>query len=253
MPFVVKYGGNAMTEPAIRRAVAGVIREWAQAGEEPVVVHGGGPFIKAELDRRGVSSSFVRGLRVTTEAVLEAAEAALTLLGKDLAQEIGDAVALTGRDSATLLATVKDPELGRVGSMVGVNEHLLRTLLSARFTPVIACLAVDGDGHALNVNADEVAGYVAGALTSPVLFMTDVPGVLDNPANPASLLATLDDTEVRQRISDGRIAGGMIPKVEAALAALDAGASWARITDGRDVEAIRASRTGGAGTLIKRA
>ncbi len=247
--IVIKYGGSAMTDPALRRAVAseiGALRE-----RRPVVVHGGGPFIQEALSRAGLESRFVRGLRVTTAESLEVVEAVLTRLSKRLAQEIGGAVGLSGRDAQLLVGKVFIPELGRVGEITRVNAGLLGRLLAAELIPVVACLAATEAGDdVLNVNADSVAGAVAGTLRAPVVFLSDVPGVLDDPADAGSLLPTLDAAEIAARIADGRIAGGMIPKVEAALAALRRGASFAVIADGRNPAALRAAIAGEAGTRV---
>ena len=255
MSLVVKYGGSAMTEPNVRREVASALRALAQKGEEPVVVHGGGPFIAQALERAGLTSLFVRGLRVTTAESLPVVEAALTGLGKVLAQEIGEhtsfAVGLTGRDSSLLVARPLDPALGFVGEIVRVNRTFLEALLSVNVTPVIACLAeAENREGVLNVNADSVAGAVAGALEAPVVFLTDVPGVLDDPLNPASLLSELSAADIEERIRDGRIAGGMIPKVEAALEALSRGAAFAVIADGRGGDGLERALSGDAGTRV---
>ena len=255
MSLVVKYGGSAMTEPDVRQEVALTLRTLAEKGEEPVVVHGGGPFIAQALERAGLTSSFVRGLRVTTAESLPVVEAALTSLGKVLAQEIGKAVGLTGRDSSLLVARPLDPALGFVGEMVSVNRTFLEALLSVSITPVIACLAETEGGEGgvksvLNVNADSVAGAVAGALEAPVVFLTDVPGVLDNREDPASLLPELSAADIEERIRDGHIAGGMIPKVEAALEALTRGAAFAVIADGRGGDGLERALLGNAGTRI---
>ena len=233
-PFVLKYGGNAMVDADVRQAVAAGLRELARGGRPPVVVHGGGPFIAAALERAGVASRFVRGLRVTSDAAMPIVERTLTSLGKELAALIGSGVGLTGRDAGLLRAAAADPELGRVGRAVRVEPRVIHALLRAGLVPVIGCVALDDDGDALNVNADDVAGAVAGTLGVPALFMTNVAGVLDDPGDPDSLLPSIRRAEVLARIEDGRIAGGMIPKLEAALAALDAGAPHARIVDGRD-------------------
>ena len=255
MPLVVKYGGSAMTDRSARQGTARALRGLARRGAAPVVVHGGGPFIAQALERAGLTSSFVRGLRVTTAESLPVVEATLTGLCKVLAGEIGGresfAVGLTGRDSSLLVARPLDSALGFVGEVVGVNREFLGALLSVNITPVIACLAEDeSGGGVLNVNADSVAGAVAGALGAPVVFLTDVPGVLNDPKNPDSLLPEFSAAEIGERIQDGRIAGGMIPKVEAALAALSRGVPFAVIADGRRAETLERVLSGGAGTRI---
>lgn len=244
--MVVKYGGNAMTDAATRRVVAAAIRDMAAAGGRPVVVHGGGPFIQAALDAAGLEHRFVRGLRVTSEASMVVVESVLTTLGKRLAQEIGPAVGLSGRDAGLLSATQADPELGRVGHMRAVETEVLTALRSTGLVPVVGCVAVDEHGEALNVNADEVAGAVAAALGEGVCFLTNVPGVLDDPSRPESLIGVLTHEEAVARIKDGRIAGGMIPKVESALDAIGRGAPFAVIADGRDPAGVRAALTSGA-------
>ena len=249
--IVIKYGGNAMTNLATRRKVARTLHELALAGEKPVVIHGGGPTIREALARLGIESRFVRGQRVTTSESLPVIEGALTTLGKILAQEVGRAVGLTGRDAHLLVAEPLDEALGLVGKVVRVNTNLITALLDAQLTPVIACLAENerSDGI-LNVNADGVAGTVAGALSAGVVFLTDVRGVLDDARNPDSLLTNLSAAEVAARIHDGRILGGMIPKVEAALEALQLGAPFAVIADGRNAETLPQTLRGTGGTRI---
>ncbi len=246
--MIIKYGGNAMTDAATRQRAAAALYDATRGGEPPVVVHGGGPFIQAALDAAGLEHRFERGLRVTTPESLEVIERVLTLLGKRLAQEIGPAVGLTGRD-ADLLHATRRAELGQVGRMQRVNPRAIAALRAAGIVPVVACLALGEDGSLLNVNADEVAGAVAGALGQGVVFLTNVPGVLDDPADPASLLQHLPASEALARIADGRIGGGMIPKVEAALAALEMGAPFAVVADGRDPDGVTAA-LGGGGTRV---
>lgn len=246
--IVIKYGGNAMTDEVTRRSVAKALRSASASGVPPVVVHGGGPFIQAALDAAGLEHRFERGLRVTTPESLVIIEQVLTLLGKQLAHEIGSAVGLTGRD-ASVLRAIQRPELGRVGKMREVDPTAIQALRQAGLVPVIACLAVGDDHGLLNVNADEVAGAVAGALGEGVLFLTNVPGVLDEPEDEASVLPNLTRAEVYQRIESGTIAGGMIPKVEAALTALDQGAPFAVIADGRTASGVGTALAGG-GTRV---
>lgn len=246
--MVIKYGGNAMTDERTRQRAAAALYDATVDGVPPVVVHGGGPFIQAALDAAGLEHRFERGLRVTTPESLEIIESVLTLLGKKLAQEIGPAVGLTGRDAA-LLHAAQRPELGRVGRMSRVEPRIIWALRGAGLVPVVACLALDVDGGLLNVNADEVAGAVAGSLGEGVVFLTNVPGVLDDPADATSLLPELTRSQARARMLDGRIAGGMIPKVEAALAALDQGAPFAVVADGRDPAGVTSALAGG-GTRV---
>lgn len=247
--MIVKYGGNAMKSLDLRRAVA---RELAALrGELPVVVvHGGGPVIERELAARGLESEFVGGLRVTTPQAMDVVEMALCQLGKQLAQDLGDAVGLTGRDCALLRAEVLDPRLGRVGRVTGVNAELLRTLLGAGLTPVVGCVAVGEDGEALNVNADTAAGAVAGALEEGIVFLTDVDGVYRAYPDPETRAAQLTRAEVEEGIAAGWIAGGMIPKVRAALDALDRGAPFATIASGMTAGVLAQAARGEAGTRI---
>jgi acetylglutamate kinase len=253
MSIVIKYGGNAMTDATVRSAVAWEISRLAQDGLEPVVVHGGGPQIKAALDAAGVAHEFVRGLRVTTAESLPIIEQTLTLLGKALAQEIGNAIGLTGRDAEIIKAEKFDENLGFVGRMKSVNAEVLRKLLRVQLTPVIACLAENKSGQGvLNVNADEVAGAVAGALGAPVVFLTNVVGVLRDPRDASSVIGELTAEDAQAQIEAGSISGGMIPKVEAALEALAQGASYAVIADGADVSQLRAAIEGKAGTRVVR-
>lgn len=247
--MIVKYGGNAMKSPELRRAVAGEIA--ALRAEVPVVVvHGGGPVIERELATRGVPSEFAQGLRVTSPEAMDVVEMALTTLGKGLAQDIGWALGLTGRDCGLLRAEVLDAQLGRVGRVTGVGADVLRTLLGAGLTPVIGSVAVAPDGGALNVNADTAAGAVAGALGQGVIFLTDVDGVYRQFPDPASRASQLTRAEVEGGIAQGWIGGGMIPKVRAALDALGRGAPFAVIASGMEAGVLARAARGEAGTRV---
>ncbi len=240
-----------MTDSRLRRALAAEIRTLALDGQQPIVVHGGGPFIEEALKIAKLESRFVRGLRVTTPESLDVIEQVLTRLAKVLAQEIGGAIGLSGRDSSLLVAEVLDPQLGRVGRMKRVNAPLIKNLLALGLTPVIACLAETPEGDdILNVNADGVAGAVAGALGAPAVFLSDVPGVLSDASDATSLLKTLTEREIHDLIESGGITRGMIPKVEAALEALKKGASFAVIADGRKPELLKEVLAGRAGTRV---
>ena len=253
--MIVKYGGNAMKSPELRQAVAreiGLLRRSMPV----VVVHGGGPAIERELQARGLSSQFLDGLRVTTPEIMHVVEAALYQLNKELSQEIGNAVGLMGRDSGLLLGDPLDPaRYGRVGRVTHINTALLHTLLAAGITPVVGCVAVTrsselGGGAALNVNADTAAGAVAGAMRQGVLFLTDVNGVYRAYPDPGTLAPQLTRAEVQGGIEAGWIAGGMLPKVGAALSALDAGAPFAVIASGMDTGIVEAAAHGQAGTRL---
>jgi len=252
-PLVIKYGGSVMTDAAARTAMASKIDTLSDYA--PIVVHGGGPFIKQALADAAVESRFVRGLRVTDDISLPIIEKTLTYLNKQLAQAFRAAVGLTGRDAQVMRATPL-AELGLVGDVTEVNTALLQLLLEHHLTPVIACLAAPEtplsahDKGIYNVNADSAAGAVAGALAAPVVFLSDVAGVLEDPNDADSLIRRLNSAAIRERIADGRIAGGMIPKVEAALHALAKGAAFAVIADGRDAEHLEDALNSRSGTTI---
>ncbi|WP_018111022.1 acetylglutamate kinase [Thermus igniterrae] len=226
-PLLVKAGGSL-------RGAEELLDELAAYPGPLVVVHGGGPEIGALLARLGFESRFVGGLRVTPPEQLEAVEMALYLTGKRLAEGLSrrgrKALALSGRDALCLLGRPL-PELGRVGEVVGVDAALLRDLLEKGYTPLLAPIALDQEGP-LNVNADTAAGAVAGALGWPAVFLTDVEGVYRDPQDPTTRLAHLTPAMVEALRAEGVLQGGMIPKVAAALAALEHGAPWAAIARG---------------------
>jgi acetylglutamate kinase len=246
---VVKYGGNAMKNLELRRAIAQEIANLRQT-REVVVVHGGGPVIERDLSRLNIESNFLRGLRVTTPDALEVIEKAITALSKELAQDITHAIGLTGRDMELLKASVLEPELGRVGKVHSVNTELIKTLLNQGITPVIGCIATDEHGQPLNINADWAAGAVAGKLNSEIIFLTDVAGVMQNPQDPSSLQAVLLEQQTKTWIEQGIISGGMIPKVEAALNALNMGAPKATIASGMKAGVLELALAGKAGTTF---
>ncbi|GAA6736068.1 acetylglutamate kinase [Thermus oshimai] len=226
-PLLVKVGGSLKGAEAL-------LEELACYPGPLVLVHGGGPRIGAFLERLGFPTRFEGGLRVTPPEQMEAVEMVLTLVGKELAQGLSQrgrpALALSGRD-ALLLRGRALPHLGRVGEVVGVEVRPLLALLEAGYTPLLAPIALDEAGP-LNVNADTAAGAVAGALGWPVVFLTDVEGVYRDPKDPASRLPHLTRAEALALKAEGVLQGGMIPKVEAALKALEAGAPWAAIARG---------------------
>jgi acetylglutamate kinase len=201
----------------------------------------------------GFETRFSNGLRVTPPEQMEVVEMVLTTLGKELAYRLSSrgrvVVALSGRDAGLLEATPLPGELGRVGEIRRVNKALLQRLLEIGLTPLIAPIGMDVEGP-LNVNADTAAGAVAGALGLPTVFLTDVVGVLRDPKDPSTRLARLSARETRALIEAGVISGGMIPKVEAALNALERGAPWAAVArGGRGI--LAEALSGAAGTRLE--
>lgn len=226
-PLLVKVGGSL-------RGAGALLEELSAYPGPLVLVHGGGPEIGEWLKRLGYESRFVGGLRVTPPEQVEVVEMALCLTGKRLASGLSQrgrkALALSGRDALCLKGRAL-PGLGRVGEVVGVEAGLLRDLLEKGYTPLLAPIALDEEGP-LNVNADTAASAVAGALGWPVVFLTDVEGVYRDPQDPTTRLAHLTPAMVEALRAEGVLQGGMIPKVAAALAALEHGAPWAAIARG---------------------
>jgi acetylglutamate kinase len=249
--IVVKIGGNALgPEDTTFQDLVALQRQ----GVAPIVVHGGGPAITRWLQRVGVETRFARGLRVTDESTLEVVTAVLCgLVNKAIVAAIqragGRAVGLSGADGPTILARVRDAELGRVGEVSHVDSSLLRTLVDVGMIPVIAPVSLeeDAEGGLLNINADSVAGALASALGAErVVFLTDVPGVLDE---RKAVLPMLAEAQARELIVGEVITGGMVPKVEACLAALEH-AGVAQIVDGRRPGALREAIADRTGTRI---
>jgi acetylglutamate kinase len=240
-----------------------------QVGINPIVVHGGGPQIGDMLNRLKIKSSFIDGLRVTDQATVEIVEMVLAgSINKQIVTAInaagGVAVGLTGKDGGLIEAekltrTKRDPDsniesvldLGFVGEPTRINPHVLETLRATEVIPVIAPIGLGRDGTTYNINADTVAGAVAAAVGARrLLMLTDVKGVLDR---SGKLIAEMSATEARARIADGTISGGMIPKVETCLEAVDKGVEAAVILDGRVPHAILLEifTEHGVGTLIR--
>lgn len=234
---VVKFGGNAMGDDSAMAEFARDIVLMRQVGVNPVVVHGGGPMINEMLDKLGIKSHFVRGKRVTDKATVQVVEMILSgLVNKRIVQAImdagGRAVGISGKDDDLMVCEADDPELGYVGRPIEMNVQVLRDLYKAGIIPVVAPVATGmADNETFNVNGDTAAGAIAGALQADrLLLLTDVAGV-KNAAGEVMTQITPD--EARQMIADGVIAGGMIPKTETALMALDEGVRAVTILDGR--------------------
>lgn len=266
---VVKYGGHAMGDDALAAKFGRDIALLKQVGVNPVVVHGGGPQINAMLERLAIKSTFVDGLRVTDASMVEVVEMVLAgTVNKRVAGLINQAGALAvgicGKDGGMIRArkltrTIKDPgshieralDLGFVGEPVHVDVRVIHALTGAGLIPVIAPVGVDEDGQTYNINADDVAGAVAGALGAQrLLMLTDVAGVLDR---DKQLVAEMTVAEAEAAIASGMISGGMIPKVENCVKAVRGGVKGAVILDGRMEHAclLELFKEGGLGTLIR--
>ncbi|MES2055562.1 MAG: acetylglutamate kinase [Pseudomonadota bacterium] len=268
--FVVKYGGHAMGDPELARDFAEDVVLMKAVGINPVVVHGGGPQIGAMLKKLGVESSFVDGLRVTDAQTAQVAEMVLSgAINKELVAWIGQAggraVGISGKDASFVRAkkverTRRDPDsnieravdLGFVGEPVSVDRSIIDTLSAAGVIPVVAPIAIGDDGHTYNINADTMAGAIAAAMGASRLFLlTDVAGVLDK---QGELLTDLDPERIAQLRADGTISGGMIPKLETCVTAVEGGVDAAVILDGRVPHAmlLEIFTRQGAGTLVHR-
>ncbi len=263
--FVVKYGGHAMVDPALRDSFARDITLMKYVGLNPVVVHGGGPQIDELLVRMGSRSERVEGLRITDDNTMEVVE---MVLGGSVNQQIvslickngGRAVGLTGKDDGFLRAakvermktrTGVEVDPGRVGEVREVRVDVIRRLVEGGFIPVISPVAVDDEGGALNVNADTVAGAVAGALKAEKLvLMTDIEGIR---GPSGEIESSLTATTIESYIADGVIEGGMIPKVRCGLDALGDGVAKVHVIDGRRRHAclLEIFTDHGIGTEIK--
>ena len=239
---VIKYGGHAMENPQLSAAFVNDLSQLRAQGMRFVIVHGGGPQISTLLHRLNIESHFMNGLRITDSDTMEAVE--MVLCGQVNKAVVGElehqgmpAAGISGRDGGLLQAHIKDPALGLVGSVDKVNPALPRSLLEAGFVPVVAPVASGPDGQALNINADTAAGALAGALEAEYfILISDVPGVLDSEKR---LITSLSRAEIQKLRDIGVITGGMIPKVEACLYALDAGCHHALILDGRAPSSLR--------------
>ena len=267
---VVKYGGHAMGDEAVARSFANDMVLLEQSGVNPVVVHGGGPQIGAMLAKLGIKSQFSNGLRITDKATVEIVEMVLAgSINKQIVGFInaagGRAIGLCGKDGNMVTATkltrsghVTDSkieeqvDLGFVGEPSKVDTTVLDQVLGRELIPVLAPVAQGADGETYNVNADTFAGAIAGALQAKrLLFLTDVPGVLDAEGR---LLKELTIADIRRLIADGTISGGMIPKVETCIYALEQGVEGVVILDGKQPHSVLVEllTDHGSGTLIRK-
>lgn len=267
---VVKYGGHAMGDEALGAEFARDIVMLKQAGLNPIVVHGGGPQIGAMLNRLGIKSEFSGGLRITDKATVEIVEMVLAgSINKQIVAQLnqagGRAVGLCGKDGNLIVARkveqkIHDPEsniekildLGFVGEPARINPEILQVIQKSDIIPVIAPIGVSDDGHTYNINADTAAGAIAAAMgAARLLLLTDVSGVLDK---QGKLVEELTLEEAKALMTDGTISGGMIPKLETCIEAVEGGVEAVVILDGRVRHAVLLElfTEHGAGTLIQR-
>ena len=255
---VVKYGGNAMVDPALGRHVADDVVLLRAVGLRPVVVHGGGPQISELMGRLGKVAEFRDGLRVTDAETVDIAR--MVLVGK-VNREIVSAinvhgplaVGLSGEDAGLIRASARNEALGFVGDVAAVNPTILERLLAEDLVPVVSTIGSDPEGQAYNINADTVAGAIAVALgAEKAVFLTDVPGLLTDVDDPTSLISAVSARELTAMVDDGTLHGGMIPKVAAALHAVRNGVGSAHLLDGRvpHVVLLELFSDEGVGTMI---
>jgi len=240
--IVVKYGGAAMENAQLKRQVVEDVVLLSLIGMKPVLVHGGGPEISSMMDRLGLEPKFVQGMRVTDADAMQVVEMVLSRVRGELVANInakgGKAVGLSGKDGGLLrcrkLEAKEGADYGFVGEVTEVNPEVIRVLDERRFIPVISPIAMDETGQSYNINADLAAADLAGAIKArKFVLLTDVRGVLRDPADASTLIPTVSKDEVLRLREEGVIKGGMIPKTTACLRALDKGVKKAHILDGR--------------------
>ncbi|MGE5605332.1 MAG: acetylglutamate kinase [Bacteroidota bacterium] len=253
--FVIKYGGNAMVNEDLKRAVMQDIVLLKFLGVNPVLIHGGGPEITQMLKRVGKQSQFIQGLRVTDSETMEIVQMVLVgKLNKEIVAKLnllgGKAVGLSGQDANLLIAkkTIPTmpadyqgevPDIGFVGEVTKINTDVLEELIASNYIPVISSIGVGEDGVSYNINADTAAGELAAALKAEKLVMlTDVEGIFEDYQDKGSLISALQVERAHQMINQGKIEGGMIPKVQACITALKAGVNRTHIIDGRQLHSM---------------
>ena len=264
--ILIKYGGHAMIDDEAMTSTARDTVLLKYVGMRPLIVHGGGPEISRSMDKLGKQPKFIKGLRVTDEETMEIIE--MVLVGKisteivsELIKHDGQAISLSGKDSSLIFAHKKEAskideelvDLGLVGEVDCVNTDLLNMFLDNNYIPVISPVGIAKDGTSLNLNADTAAGEVASAVNAEkLIILTDVPGVLRDPNDPSSLIKKIRIDEVPELIEQGIISGGMIPKIETCVKAIEKGVESCHIIDGRKKHSLLLEifTTDGIGTMI---
>ena len=266
--ILIKYGGHAMVDEESKTSTARDTVLLKYVGMKPLIVHGGGPEISRSMDKLGKEPKFIKGLRVTDKETMEIIE--MVLVGKisteivsELINHDGKAISLSGKDSSLIFAHKKPAskideeivDLGLVGEVDCVNNDLLEMFLDNDYIPVISPVGIAEDGTSLNLNADTAAGEVASAVDAEkLIILTDVPGVLRDPNDPDSLIMEIKVDEVPGLIEEGIISGGMIPKIETCVRAIENGVESCHIIDGRKKHSLLLEifTTEGIGTMIRK-
>lgn len=239
--IVVKYGGSAMVDAKLQKNVIKDVALLKLVGFRPIIVHGGGKEISAWVKKAGMEPKFINGMRVTDEQTMEIAEMVLGKVNKrlvQLMQSLGvNAVGISGKDGATLRVTKKlldGEDIGFVGEVEYVDTGLINTLLDNNFVPVICPIGIDDKYQNYNINADDAACAIARAMEAEKLaFLTDIEGVYRDPLNPDSLISELSVTEANELLGSGNVGGGMLPKIQNCIDAIENGVSRVHILDGR--------------------
>lgn len=239
--MVVKYGGSAMIDEELKRDVIQDVVLLKLIGFKPIIVHGGGKEISRWVDKVGMDTKFINGLRVTDAETMELAEMVLAKVNKELVamvQSMGvKAVGVSGKDGGLLMAEKKCPngaDIGFVGDVKKVDTKILKDLLEKDFLPIVFPIGMDEDGVSYNINADEAASAIAKALKAEKLaFLSDVEGVRKDPEDPDSVLSELYTQEAQDLVDEGIITGGMLPKIKNCIEAINEGVSRVHIMDGR--------------------
>ncbi len=239
--IVVKYGGSAMVDHELKKSVIRDVALLKLVGFRPIIVHGGGKEITKWVNRIGLETRFVNGLRVTDKDTMEVAEMVLNRVNKGLVsmmEKVGlKAVGISGKDGTVLRVKKKlsgGEDIGFVGEVKEVNPLLLNTLLDQDFIPVICPIGSDDEYHSYNINADDAACAIATAMkASKLVFLTDIEGVYRDPGDPSSLISEMTTQEARDFLKSGNVGGGMLPKIQNCVDAIEAGVSRVHILDGR--------------------
>ncbi|PMC80491.1 acetylglutamate kinase [Aerococcus viridans] len=256
--IVIKYGGHAMVSEEIRQRVISDIAWLSYAGMKPIIVHGGGPEINRMLELQAVEPQFMNGLRVTSHDVMRTVEMVLTgLISPNLTTMLNEegiaAISISGKDNKVMEAVKKDEALGLVGEVTKVNTAYLHQMLADNILPVISPIAYGPQGESLNINSDEAAAAIASALKAEkMIYLTDINGIYEDPADPTSLYSEMSAKEIQIAIENEVITGGMIPKVKNCLSAIQSGVHSCQIIDGTIPHAIilELFTKNGLGTMI---